>query len=165
MDSRFQLARQEPDDPEDEDVEHEPHDELVGRQAVAHVGLHPRHDQPGDAGHRERGPGRARHVDARRGGERAGEHHPLERDVDRAGLLGDELAEGGEQQHRRGDHRVAVGTLVGGDVTERVEEVAHRSGPRGRGGQGAAALTDEQQGGRQQQGEDEQALHDVGDAT
>ena len=133
---------------------------------MAHVGLHPRHDQPGGAGHR-RAPAQVEPVTSTPdgGGERAGEHHPLERDVDRAGLLGDQLAEGGEQQHRGGDHRVAVGALVGGDVAERVEEVAHRSGPRGRGGQGAAALADEQQGRRQQQGEHEQALHDVGDAT
>ena len=74
--------------------------------------------------------------------------------------------DGGEQQHDGGDRRVAVGALVGGDVAERVEEVAHRVTVLGRrGGERAAALADVEDGGRQQQRQHEQALHDVGDAA
>ena len=106
----------------------------------------------------------------------------LERDVDRARLLGDQLARRGEQQHDGGDRGVAVRALVGGDLAERGEEVTAsrprrpaasldgldrrhhqrlgrwwrraRGGARGCRGRG-----------RQQQRQHEQALHDVGDAA
>ena len=45
FDLRFDRAGQEADEAEHQDVEHQPDDELVGRQPVAHVGLDGSHDQ------------------------------------------------------------------------------------------------------------------------
>ncbi len=108
--------------PEHEHVEGEADDELVGGEAVAEVGLDERHDEPGGAADED-----AEHAAPRRpvhpegGAEGAGEEHPLDRDVQRAGPLGHPLAGGGEEEHDR--------ELEGADV-QRVRAEKTRRGRR-----------------------------------
>ena len=124
-----------------------------------------RDEQPGAAGHERARPtsSPSGHADGRR--ERSAEHHRLERDVDRAGLLGDELPERREQRARRRrssrcgrrsrSWRCRRARERKSLIAQTLALVADNARRR---------CADEQERRGQQQREDEQALHDVGDA-
>ena len=102
----LELAVEEPGEAEHQDVEGEPDDELVGGETMAHLGLHrsatTRPPTPDQQAERDR----VGDVVADRAVERAREQHRLDRDVDRAGTLGDPLARRGErEQAQRTAHR------------------------------------------------------------
>ena len=68
---RVDRAGQEADEAEHEHVEHQPDDELVGGQPVAHVGLDGGDHQAGNRREQQPDPGRVGDVGADRGRERA----------------------------------------------------------------------------------------------
>ncbi len=120
---------------EHEDVEGEADDELVGGEAVTEVRLGERHGEPGGATDEDAGDAAPRRpVAPESGAEGAGEEHPLDRDVQRAGPLRHPFARGGEQEH----HRQLEGTDVQGVRTEDVTEGIHDV-PPSRAAAGAAA--------------------------
>ena len=164
---RLELGVQEGGEPDHQHVEGEADDELVGRQAVAHVGLHRGQDQ---AGHR--GVASPTHTlsnveRADRGAERAGDDHPLERDVQRAGPLCHPLPRGREDEQ----HGEAEGALVEDRRGEDVPDHAAAPAVAGRGRHGACSgrghgpppVADGGDGRGDEEGQDEHGLDDVGD--
>ncbi len=143
---------EEADEAEHEHVEHQADDELVGRQAVAHVRLHRRDEQAGDRRH-QRAP---THVEPVRSTPTAAANAPASIIPSSEMLIVPAFSatsspERREQQHDGGDRRVAVRALVGGDVAERGRGSRPRQTLDARGGQRPAALADVEDRRRQQQ--------------
>ncbi len=110
----------------DEHVEGEADDELIGREAVAHLSLDHADEAAARAAEQHPDDRRVGEVKSECRAEGAGEEHALHGDVERACPFRHPLAAGGEDEHDGELERTRVDRRAGEDVAESGEQIHQR---------------------------------------